>query len=128
MDLKIKWIMFFEWINLPILAKTLLIKNETFAKMISWKERKDVKVIWGLIINTWQSTDVHLFEILRLQDDNSKFSSRWYVSQWEANVSQLFLLFLTEENMFFNMSSMQFIHRDQVKSRLMIIFFLKEKE
>lgn len=47
---------------------------------------------WHRDISTWQSTNVHFLQILRLKDYHRQLASSWYVSQREANVAQLFLL------------------------------------
>lgn len=41
---------------------------------------------------TRQSTNVHFFKIFSFQNNNRQFSSCGYITKWEANISQLFLL------------------------------------
>lgn len=79
--------------------KTFLDNNDDIGMWKAWQ--------WTYVISTWQSTDVHFLEIFRLQDNNSQFSSRRYVSQWEADISQLFLC-MVKHHWRFNLSFWRF--------------------
>lgn len=41
---------------------------------------------------TWETTNIHLFQVLCFQDDNSKLACSWNIAQREADVTKLVFL------------------------------------
>lgn len=48
--------------------------------------------MWPLVVHTWQSSHIHLLQVLGLQDTDGEFAGGGDVAQRDANVSQLLRL------------------------------------
>lgn len=47
---------------------------------------------------TWQATDIHLLQVLGLQNDHGQFASSGHIPQRETDVTQLLLLWVAEKS------------------------------
>ncbi len=47
---------------------------------------------------TWQATDIHLLQVLGLQNDHGQFASSGHIPQRETDVTQLLLLWVAERS------------------------------
>ena len=52
-------------------------------------DRRHAKVAPSSFLPTRESADVHLLEVLSLEDDDGELSRVWHVTQREADVAQL---------------------------------------
>ena len=59
-----------------------------------WGWRQQLKKCNPRIVKiTRQSANVHLFQVLRFQDDYRQFASSWNITQGEADITELVLLY-----------------------------------